>query len=336
VQVCVSGREEVNWKKKMESTSSEREHDWSVHRDRINSQYSYAHAQMCSYSNNAPRVVPAAVDSPPFVLRQGSDNTASSLVLTEEIESGIYLVKLNRPEVLNAMNRELMFQLAQTFDKLAKDGNDQAKVVVLTGEGRSFCSGVDLTDAMSVFKGEPLSKEQDPVKSMERFPYPIIGAINGFAITGGFELALACDILIGAESAVFIDTHAKFGIHPSWGLSQKLPRLIGANRAREVSLSACKIDAQTAEKWGLFSRVVPDKDLLPTCIQIAKSILSNHPVLIKEYKSVINTGIQMSLKEALEMEERRALNYYKKMTPDQFKMMKDYIQGRQNTPKSKL
>src|SRR5690606_35420972 len=111
--------------------------------------------------------------------------------------------------------------------------------------GRSFCAGVDLTTAMSVFKGDSnvIQNQFDIVGEMRKCKFPIIGAINGYAITGGFELALACDILIASENTIFKDTHAKFCIAPSWGMSQILPRLIGPYRAKEVSLTARDVPA---------------------------------------------------------------------------------------------
>jgi len=248
------------------------------------------------------------------------------LILVEEAGESVFVVKLNRPNVMNALTRPMITQLARTFDELAT--RNDVRVVILTGQGKSFCAGVDLSAAMSIFQGKVISDEENPVKAIERFPHPVIGAINGYAITGGFELALGCDILIASESAAFIDTHAKFGIHPSWGLSQKLSRLIGANRAREVSLSACKIDATLAEKWGLVSRVVPEKELLDHCKRLAKSIVSNHPGMVMQYRAVINDGLKMNLQDALQMEEQRAWQYYKTMTPEQFAMMNRFIQNR--------
>ncbi len=155
-----------------------------------------------------------------------------------------------------------------------------------------------------------MSNNVDPYLAMSSVTYPIIGAINGYAITGGFEIALACDMLIAGESAVFHDTHAKFGLMPSWGLSQKLPRIVGINRARESALSAKRIDSKTALEWGLVNRVVPDKELLPVCLQLAKDITANHPVLVKNYKQVINDGMKLPFGDALKLEADRVCSLY--------------------------
>ncbi|KAL2620843.1 hypothetical protein R1flu_001048 [Riccia fluitans] len=145
---------------------------------------------------------------------------------------------------------------------------------------------------------------------------PIIGTINGWAITVGFELALACDILIASTNAKFMDTHAKFGILPSWSLSQKLSRLVGLNRARHAHLTSMLIDSQLAEKWGLVSQVVPPAELMKTANVIAETILKDNENMVLNIKVVVNDGANMPLGEALRSE-------------------KQYIAGRRQAP-SKL
>ncbi|GLJ45983.1 hypothetical protein SUGI_0968340 [Cryptomeria japonica] len=231
----------------------------------------------------------------------------------------------------------MLNDLAKAFKFL--NGDADVKVIIFTGVGRAFCSGVDLTDAQSVFKGDVENMDTDPVYQMEHCKKPIIGAINGYAVTAGFELALACDILIASTDAKFIDTHCKFGIFPSWGLSQKLPRLIGVNCAREVSLTAMPLDAQLAEKWGLVSRVVPPMELLKTAHSIAESIARNHEDLVLRYKAVINDGIRLPFGEAIKLEKERAFKYYKEMPPEMFTQMQKFISGqssKKTTPSSKL
>ncbi|KAL0490083.1 enoyl-CoA hydratase [Acrasis kona] len=256
-----------------------------------------------------------------------------SEVLTENLGDGVFIIKINRPKLLNSLTTNTLRELAKAFNDLSD--KKETRAVILTGEGRAFSAGIDLTSAIKVFQGEfKPTKETDPVLAMNDATYPIIGAINGYAITGGFEIALACDILIGGESAAFQDTHAKFGLMPSWGLSQKLPRLIGANRARHSALTATKIDSKTAYEWGLISRVVPDSELLNTCKQIAKEIVANHPVLVKNYKNVINTGIEMNFKDAMQHEQDKAWSYYGGMVKSDFDKMAQFIASRGQ--KSKL
>eukprot|EP00898_Chlorokybus_atmophyticus_P004634 jgi/Chlat1/5171/Chrsp33S05034 len=248
-----------------------------------------------------------------------------SLVAVERREH-VAIVTLNRPAALNALTVGMIQELAAVFRELKTDAT--LCCAVLTGAGKAFCAGVDLTAGQSVFQGGYRDPETDPVAQMEACPFPIIGAVNGAAYTGGFELALACDVLVASSSAKFADTHVKFGVMPGWGLSQKLSRLIGANRAREVSFTAQPIDGALAERWGLVSRVVAPSELMPTALSIAASICSNVPDLVRRYKSVLNDGLSLPLGEARQLERDRAADYYSNMTPDQFKAMQDFIQQR--------
>ena len=125
---------------------------------------------------------------------------------------------------------------------------------------------------------EATVKDADVGKAVAQVGKPVIGAVNGFAITGGFEIALMCDFIIASTNARFADTHARVGVVPGWGLSQRLPRLIGINRAKELSLTGNFLDAETARDWGLVNRVVSDEALPPTCQQLAMDITSTEPV----------------------------------------------------------
>ena len=224
--------------------------------------------------------------------------------------------------------------------------------MIFTGAGRAFTAGIDLTAAQSVFQNVHLRSlinlelshlrslfsppsqtdgklaKYDPVPQLDSCPFPVIGAINGFAITGGFELALACDFLVGTPDTKFMDTHAKFGLMPSWGLSQKLSRLIGPNRAREVSFTARVVSAEEAHKWGLLNHVVPADQLLPTAIKIAQEIAQNHQKLVVGYKSVLNDGFGKTLSEGRVLERERAFKYYASMSPSEFAAMQKFIAQR--------
>ena len=172
-------------------------------------------------------------------------------VITVHEEAGVALVTLNRPEANNALNRDLSEAIINTFTDLA--ASDSVRAIVLTGSGRAFCAGVDLkalTDEPELLSsGLGLGPSSPIVVALEQCRQPIIGAVNGAAVTGGFELALACDFLFASDQARFADTHARVGILPGWGLSQKLSRIIGINRAREMSLTGNFIDAHRAEAW---------------------------------------------------------------------------------------
>lgn len=136
------------------------------------------------------------------------ENSPENLILVNREPDGIAFVTINRPKSLNSLTKPMMTDLANSFKALDRD--DSVKVIILFGSGRAFCSGVDLTAAEDVFKGNVKDLENDPVAQMERCRKPIIGVINGFAVTAGFEIALACDILVAAKGAKFMDTHARF------------------------------------------------------------------------------------------------------------------------------
>lgn len=254
------------------------------------------------------------------------------LILVDREASGIAVLTINRPSSLNSLTRSMMVHLANVFKDL--DAEPSVKVIILTGSGRAFSSGVDLTAAQDVFKGDVKDMESDLVYQMEKCSKPIIAAINGFAVTAGFEIALACDILVAAKGASFMDTHARFGIFPSWGLSQKLSRIIGPNRARQVSLTAMPLPAEMAEKWGLVNHVVDANQLLNKARQVAEGIIRNNQDLVLRYKSVINDGLKLDLDHALALEKRRAHEYYASMTKEQFEKMQKFIAGRSSTKTS--
>jgi len=228
---------------------------------------------------------------------------SSEIILTEQ-KGAIAIVTLNRPETLNALSRDLRNELVAAFDKLK--ANDDIRVVILTGTGRAFTSGIDLKEAGQKGFTPEHNEVADLAKTMAEFPWPIIGAINGFAITGGFELALMCDILIASTEAKFADTHARVGIMPGWGLSQRLPRLVGISRAKQISLTGNFVDAETAERWGLVNSVHTAEELIPTALKIAEDMSSCLPHMLKGYKQVIDDGYGINFADALEMESRRS------------------------------
>ncbi|RAL47428.1 unnamed protein product [Cuscuta campestris] len=257
------------------------------------------------------------------------------LIVVNRDPDGVAWVIINRPKSLNSLTKPMMADLAQSIKSLSAD--DSVRVIILSGSGRAFCSGVDLTAAEDVFKGDVKDVEADPVAQMEICAKPIIGAIDGFAVTAGFEIALACDILVASNDAKFMDTHARFGIFPSWGLSQKLSRAIGVNKAREVSLAATPLTADQAERLGLVNHVVERSELLKKARQIAEAIIKNNRDMVLRYKAVINDGFKLDLGRALALEKERAHEYYDGMTKEQFKKMQEFIAARSsNNPSSKL
>ena len=222
-------------------------------------------------------------------------------VLLVEREGGVATLTLNRPEQMNALSTELRTALADTFAELRRDRD--TRVVILTGAGRAFCAGLDLKEMGDPERSrQPAAELPDPPKLMRTLRQPIIGAINGVAVTGGFEIALSCDILIATPNARFADTHARVGLLAGWGLSQRLSRLVGVNRAKELSLTGNYLSAQRAEEWGLVNRVVPPEELLPTAEALANDMLSCVPEAMLEYKSLIDRGFDLALGDAMTYE----------------------------------
>lgn len=234
-----------------------------------------------------------------------------SCVLLEKHE-GYAVVTLNRPDAMNALSRELRRDFVNAFKACVED--PAIRVVILTGNGKAFCAGFDLKELASGDADASQEADNTIARAMEAFDGPIIGAINGHAVTGGFEMALACDILIASEDARFADTHARVGILPGWGLSQKLPRLIGLSRAKEISFTGAPVFAHQAYEWGLVNHVVPADELLDRAVEMAKNMCACVPEVLRQYKPLIDDGYSMPLKDALIWEEAKAIESAKHAT----------------------
>ena len=232
------------------------------------------------------------------------------LVLTEIDPSGYAVLTLNRPASLNALSRALMTQLAQAVRRLEADAT--VRVLILTGAGKAFCAGLDLKELGSgqgALGVDGAVHGNDPVTALQQFSGPVIGAINGAAVTGGFELALACDVLLASPQARFADTHARIGVAPGWGLSQKLSRAIGIYRAREVSLTGNWVSAEQAAAWGFVNRVIPADDLLPAARALAGDMLSCLPEMLVRYKAIIDDGFALNFGEGMQLERTRSREF---------------------------
>lgn len=238
----------------------------------------------------------------------------NQLVKLEHLE-GVTIVILNRPDALNALSTQLSNQISRTFDQLSRD--EQTEVIILTGAGRSFSVGLDLKELGGEKSKDESATTKDLETALSEVNKPIIGAINGFAITGGFELALMCDFLIASPKAKFADTHTRVGVVPGWGLSQKLPRLIGINRAKEISLTGNFIDAQTAKNWGLVNRVVAEQELIPTCISLAQDILSTDKATRDEVRQIMDSGWLSTLDSGLKWEKEANRAHSKRYRPNE-------------------
>lgn len=197
-------------------------------------------------------------------------------VLTISQDDGFATVTLQRPGARNALSSELLHSLMQAMENL--DADETVQAIILTGADPAFCAGLDLKELGSGSATAPFpnfAREDGTAGPIPAMHTPVIGAINGVAITGGLELALACDFLIASEHARFADTHARVGIQPGWGLTVLLPEAVGLRRARQMSATGNFIDAATALHWGLVNQVVPHHDLLPVARAVATDIASN-------------------------------------------------------------
>ena len=248
-----------------------------------------------------------------------------------KVDGAVATVTLNRPQAMNALSKALRSELYRAMVRV--DADEAVRVVILTGAGeRAFTAGLDLKElgsqAGALGSANARGAEENPVKAIELCRKPVIGAINGVAITGGFEVALACDILLASETARLADTHARVGVMPGWGLSQKLSRLIGVSRAKELSLSGNFLDAATAERWGLVNRVVPAAELMPAARRLAEDIASADPAFIAAYKRLIDDGFARPFGEALSLEHERSSAANAAVTPEAVEARRAAVQAR--------
>jgi len=251
---------------------------------------------------------------------------SEEIVLVER-DGPVAIVTLNRPDALNALSRALRSRVVEVFAELAED--ETVRAAVLTGNGRAFTAGVDLKEAGET--GFALGADGGSIdlnEGLAAFPWPIIGAINGFAITGGFELALMCDVLLASENAKFADTHARVGIMPGWGLSQKLSRLIGISRAKELSFTGNFLDAETAADWGLVNRVYKAEELLPAAIKLGHDMASCDATLLREYKRMIDDGFAMNFADGMKEEVRRSVAHAQSVTAESVEAARQQVTAR--------
>lgn len=223
--------------------------------------------------------------------------------LRTELEARVLTATLDRPQARNALDRELILALAQLARGVSDD--DAVDVLVVTGADPAFCAGIDLKELGSPDRGDDGERLDDvgrgPVPDMSK---PLIGAVNGVAVTGGLELALACDFLIASDRARFADTHSRVGIQPGWGLTVALPAAVGVRRAKEMSTTGNFVDAATALSWGLVNHVVPHDDLLTSCRRLASDIVSNDQPGVRRLVETYDEGALVTGAEARDLESR--------------------------------
>ncbi len=247
-------------------------------------------------------------------------------VVLERHPAGYAVLTLNRPEKLNALSMELRSELVAAIEELRRD--PAVRVLILTGAGRAFCAGLDLNELSKAESNSARAFELDAVEALLKFEGPVIGAINGVAATGGFEIAMACDILLASTQAQFADTHAKVGLLPGWGLSVRLPRRIGLHRAKELAFTARFVSAAEAAEWGLVNRVVPPEELLGQARAMAQQMLAVVPEILVKYKKLLDAGFGRPAGEALVSE--RAAAMAANATVDRAAIPGRWARGREN------
>ncbi len=225
------------------------------------------------------------------------------MLVLVEVEDGVATVTLNRPEARNALSPALLSELHEAVTSL--DARDDVGCTVLTGADPAFCAGVDLKS----LAGEDRGAQQDRLRApggrafmMPPHETPVIGAINGPTVTGGLELAMACDFLVASDRARFADTHIRVGVMPGAGMSIRLPQLIGIDRARRMSLTGDYIDAETARDWGLVVEVVPHDSLLRRARELASTIAAIPREYVREYRRGYERMAALSGSDAFEAE----------------------------------
>jgi enoyl-CoA hydratase len=208
---------------------------------------------------------------------------------------------------------------------------DDIQVAVLTGSGRAFSAGLDLkmlSAESDVFQQHNAGEKTVFIQAIAEFPKPVIGAINGVTVAGGLELALCCDFLYASDKASFADTHAFVGVVPGWGLSQKFPRLVGINRARELSFSGRFFSAHEAKEWGLVNEVYAHNELMEQVLNLAAKIAeADMPALLK-IKALMNEGWKMNLQDALAYETQVSVPYSKTLDMSQIETRLEMLKQR--------
>ncbi len=230
-------------------------------------------------------------------------STSTPTTVLTSVGAGVHTITLNRPDKLNSFTEQLHLDLRAAFDAAERD--TACRAVILTGAGRGFCAGQDLADSSA-----PGSKPVDRlglyynplIRRLASFPVPVICAVNGVAAGAGANLALACDIVIAAKSAKFLQAFAKIGLMPDAGGTWTLPRLVGAARARALAMLAEPLDAVTAESWGMIYKAVDDAALMSTAEAMAHKFAQAPTLALVEIRAALNASETNTLAQQLELE----------------------------------
>ncbi len=221
-----------------------------------------------------------------------------------EVEGPIAVLKISRPKAMNALNSETLTELNQVLGEI--EANDAVKVLILTGDGeKAFVAGADIAEMVNFTGTEGRAfgmRASEPFFKLQNMRQVTIAAVNGFALGGGCEISMACDIRIASENAVFAQPETGLGIIPGFGGTQRLARLVGMGRAKEIIFTGSNIDAQEAYRIGLVNKVVPQEELMDTAKKMAGKIARNASYAVSIAKAAINNGYDMDIHDAIEYE----------------------------------
>lgn len=244
-----------------------------------------------------------------------------------EVEGAVGVLTINRPKALNALNSEVLKELDACFDSI--DLNT-VRAVILTGAGdKSFVAGADIGEMskLTSVEGEAFGKRgNDVFRKIETFPVPVIAAVNGFALGGGCEIAMSCDIRICSDNAVFGQPEAGLGITPGFGGTQRLARLVGAGMAKQLIYTAKNIKADEALRIGLVNAVYTQDELLPAAKKMANTVAQNAPIAVRACKKAINDGLDAKMDDAMVIEEKLFGSCFE--THDQIEGMSAFLEKR--------
>ena len=249
-----------------------------------------------------------------------------------EVEGQIGIITINRPKALNALNSTVLDELDKTLDAVDLEA---VRCLILTGAGeKSFVAGADIGEmsTLTQSEGEAFGKKgNDVFRKLETFPLPVIAAVNGFALGGGCEISMSCDIRICSENAVFGQPEVGLGITPGFGGTQRLARLVGMGMAKQMVYSALNIKADEALRIGLVNAVYPQEELMENALKLANKIAKNAPIAVRNCKKAINEGISKPIDEAVVVEEKLFGDCFE--THDQVEGMQCFLSREKPKPK---
>ncbi len=248
-----------------------------------------------------------------------------SVLLCDIDDKGIATLTINRPDALNALNGEVLDSLRTTIEGLT----GKARAIIITGAGKAFVAGADIAQMVGLSGEEAtaFARRGHAVGSaISDFPGPVIAAVNGYALGGGLELAMACDFIVASDKAVVGQPEVKLGVVPGFGGSQRLPRRVGPGVAKWLLMTGDSVKADEALRLGIVDKVVPSDTLLPECRRICETILSNGPLAVADVKKLVDEGLETDLWEALEYEAEMFGAAFR--TQDQKEGMKAFTEKR--------